>query len=77
MATTSAFTKWESLTVREREVVRHIAKGTCNKTMAKSLDISLKTVEFHITNILKKLEMNSRAEIIVWVFEEDPEIGDT
>ena len=77
MATTSSSTKWESLTAREREVVRYITKGANNKTIAKSLDISLKTVEFHITNILKKLEMNSRAEVIVWVFEQDPEVSDS
>jgi len=59
--------KWKSLTKREREVVKYLAQGLNNKDLALSLSISQKTIEFHITNILRKLEMNSRAEVIVWI----------
>jgi DNA-binding NarL/FixJ family response regulator len=70
--------KWESLSIREQDLLQHLARGKDNKTIAKSLNIKLKTVEFHITNILKKLNMNSRDEVIVWLLEhhlDDPDAG--
>lgn len=70
-------TKWECLTDRERELLNHLVKGASNKIMADSLCISPKTVEFHITNILKKLELNSRVEVLVWMFEHYPDARDT
>lgn len=69
MSTSYSTPEWESLTARERELLKFLARGSNNKAIAASLSISLKTVEFHLTNILKKLEMNSRAEVIVWIFE--------
>jgi len=64
-----SITKRQDLTNREQEVIKHLAKGAKNKAIANSLNISIKTVEFHISNILKKLGMNSRAEVIVWLFQ--------
>ncbi|HMB21356.1 MAG: response regulator, partial [Chloroflexota bacterium] len=49
-------TKWQRLTVREREVLQHLANGLDNAGISLRLNISQKTVAFHITNILKKLE---------------------
>ncbi len=69
--------KWESLTNREQELLQYLAMGEDNKTIAKSLNITLKTVEFHITNILRKLNMNSRDEVIVWMLEHHPDDPDT
>ena len=69
MSTSHSITKSVVLTDREQEVIEHLAKGAKNKTIADSLNISIKTVEFHMSNILKKLGMNSRAEIIVWLFQ--------
>lgn len=69
-------TKWKSLTKRERELLRHLAKGEDNKTMAEALDITIKTVEFHMTNIMKKLNMSSRDEVIVWMLEHRPDDPD-
>ena len=69
MSTSPSITKREDLTNREREVIEHLVKGAKNKAIANSLNISIKTVEFHISNILKKLGMNSRAEVIVWLFQ--------
>ena len=69
--------KWESLTNREQELLKHLSMGEDNKTIAKSLNITLKTVEFHITNILRKLNMNSRDEAIVWMLEHHPDDLDT
>lgn len=67
--------KRESLSHREREILQQLAMGKDNKTIAKSLTISLKTVEFHMTNILKKLDLKSRDEAIVWMLkhqQDDP-----
>lgn len=65
--------KWESLTTREKELVKHIARGIDNKAIATFLNISLKTVEFHVTNILKKLGVHSREEAIVWMLNYQPD----
>lgn len=66
-------TRWESLSAREQEVLRHLASGEDNKTIAKSLAISIKTVEFHITSFLKKLDVTSRNEAIVWMLKHQPD----
>jgi two-component system nitrate/nitrite response regulator NarL len=66
-------TKWESLSQREREVLHHLALGEDNKSIASSLSISLKTIEFHTTNILKKLGLGSRDEAIVWMLKHQPD----
>lgn len=65
--------KWQVLSPREREVLQHLALGEDNKAIAKSLSISLKTVEFHVTNILKKLDVISRDEAIVWMLKHQPD----
>ncbi|MCG8414181.1 MAG: response regulator [Pseudomonadales bacterium] len=53
-----------SLTAREREVYDLAIKGFTIKRIAEDLDISASTVEFHRSNILKKLEVNSIAELM-------------
>lgn len=52
------------LTSREEEVMRLIAQGYANKEIAGQLDISVKTVESHKTNVMEKLELKSRTEIV-------------
>ncbi|MCD9188317.1 MAG: response regulator transcription factor [Pyrinomonadaceae bacterium] len=52
------------LTERESEVLRHISLGYSNAEIADKLDISVKTVESHKANCLKKLAMRSRKDII-------------
>ena len=52
------------LTERERDVIRQIAWGYSNKEIAERLDISIKTVEAHKANALKKLGMHSRIDIV-------------
>ena len=54
----------ESLSGRESEVLRHIALGFSNKEIAAQMDISVKTVEAHKANALKKLNMHSRIDIV-------------
>ena len=65
--------KWESLSHREREILQHLARGAGNKTIAQTLTITVKTVEFHVTNILKKLDLKSRDEAIVWMLKHQPD----
>ena len=50
---------WESLTLREREVLKLIAEGHPNKTIARYLCLSIKTVETHRSNMMKKLDLHN------------------
>jgi DNA-binding NarL/FixJ family response regulator len=52
------------LTVRERQVLRHIANGQSNKQIARELDLSVRTVETHRLNIKRKLGIEGQAELI-------------
>lgn len=52
------------LTSREQEVLRHIANGESNKQIARSLDLSVRTVETHRLNIKRKLGIEGQAELI-------------
>lgn len=52
------------LTVREREIVKHIAKGMSHTEIGEALCISPRTVDTHRTNLMRKLEVNSIAELI-------------
>jgi DNA-binding NarL/FixJ family response regulator len=56
----------ESLTPREREVLRLIARGYAYKEVAKELFISVKTVETHVSAVLRKLQLSSRHELTRW-----------
>ena len=59
--------RWESLTEREREVLRLLVKGQSNAAISEELCITVGTVECHVTSILSKLNVTSRQEAIVWV----------
>jgi DNA-binding NarL/FixJ family response regulator len=59
----------DDLTPREREVLRHIARGYMYKEVAQSLGISVKTVEAHVTAVLRKLQLSSRHELSRWAVE--------
>lgn len=54
------------LTEREREVMRLIARGYAYKEVAKELFISIKTVETHMSSVLRKLQLSSRHELTKW-----------
>jgi DNA-binding NarL/FixJ family response regulator len=54
------------LTAREREVLRLIARGYAYKEVAGSLFISVKTVESHVSAVLRKLQLSSRHELARW-----------
>jgi DNA-binding NarL/FixJ family response regulator len=59
----------DQLTPREREVLRHIARGYAYKEIAKQLDISTKTVETHVSSVLRKLQLSNRHELTRWAAE--------
>jgi DNA-binding NarL/FixJ family response regulator len=54
------------LTPREREVAALLAEGLSNSEIARRLFISAKTASVHVSNILAKLGMASRAEVAAW-----------
>jgi DNA-binding NarL/FixJ family response regulator len=56
----------DRLTSREREVMRLIARGYQYKEVAKELFISIKTVETHVSSVLRKLQLSSRHELTAW-----------
>ena len=56
----------DQLTNREREVLRLLARGYAYKEIARELYISIKTVETHVSNVLRKLQMSNRYELSRW-----------
>ena len=59
----------DQLTPREREVLQHIARGYMYKEIALRLGISAKTVEAHVSAVLRKLQLSSRHELSRWAVE--------
>ncbi|HEX4345491.1 MAG TPA: response regulator transcription factor [Solirubrobacteraceae bacterium] len=59
----------DQLTPREREVLQHIARGYMYKEIAHRLGISAKTVEAHVSAVLRKLQLSSRHELSRWATE--------
>ncbi len=57
------------LTAREREVLRHIARGYLYKEIAQRLGISVKTVEAHVSAVLRKLQLSNRHELSRWAVQ--------
>lgn len=54
------------LTPRERDVLRHLARGYTYKEIARRLSISVKTVETHASAVLRKLQLSNRSELSRW-----------
>ncbi|HKJ36533.1 MAG TPA: response regulator transcription factor [Solirubrobacterales bacterium] len=59
----------DQLTMREREVLRLIARGYLYKEIALKLSISPKTVEAHVSAVLRKLQLSNRHELSRWAVE--------
>jgi DNA-binding NarL/FixJ family response regulator len=59
----------DRLSAREQEVMRLIARGFAYKEVATELFISIKTVETHVSAVLRKLQLSSRHELTTWALE--------
>ena len=59
----------DQLTPREREVLRLIARGYTYKEIARELCISIKTVESHVSSVLRKLQLSTRHQLTRWAAE--------
>jgi DNA-binding NarL/FixJ family response regulator len=59
----------DQLTVREHEVLQQLANGQSNKQIAKTMDLSVRTVETHRLNIKRKLGIEGQAELIRYAVE--------
>ena len=62
----AAGSELDELTPREREVLQLIARGYLYKEIAARLDISVKTVESHVSSVLRKLQLSTRHELTRW-----------
>jgi DNA-binding NarL/FixJ family response regulator len=56
----------DQLTPRERDVLRYIARGYAYKQIARQLHISVKTVETHVSAVLRKLQLTNRYQLTRW-----------
>lgn len=62
-------TRWDTVTQRERQILKLIAEGHTNKSMADYLCISVKTVEKHRANLMKKLDLHSVSALTTYALE--------
>ncbi len=62
-------TRWDTLTKRERQTTKLIAEGYKNKEIAEIMSVSLKTVEKHRSNVMKKLDLHSAAAITAYAIK--------
>jgi DNA-binding NarL/FixJ family response regulator len=61
----------DQITPRERQVLRLIARGYSYKDIARELEISVKTVETHVSSVLRKLQLTNRHQLSRWANERD------
>jgi DNA-binding NarL/FixJ family response regulator len=61
----------DKLTKREREVLQHIARGYTYREVGEQLFISAKTVENHMSAVLRKLQLSNRRELTQWAQDRD------
>ena len=64
-------TELDQLTPRERQVLRLIARGYSYRDIATELQISVKTVESHVSSVLRKLQLSNRHQLSNWASERD------
>jgi DNA-binding NarL/FixJ family response regulator len=62
-------TTWDTITQREREVLKLLAEGYLNKEIAEFLHISVKTVEKHRANIMNKLDLHNASALTAYAIE--------
>jgi DNA-binding NarL/FixJ family response regulator len=56
----------QQLSAREHEVVTHVSEGITNRAVGVRMEISENTVKFHMKNILAKLRLQNRAQLVAW-----------
>ena len=64
-----AFAKKPALTVRERQVLKLLAEGRTVRSVAAILELSIKTVEAHKFNLMRKLGIHNKAELVMWAIQ--------
>ena len=67
--TERANTPWSALTHREREVLKLVAEGHSNRSIAQFLSLSVKTVEKHRSNVMRKLDLHNAAMLTAYAIE--------
>jgi DNA-binding NarL/FixJ family response regulator len=67
--TEGANTPWSTLTHREREVLKLVAEGHSNRSIAQFLSLSVKTVEKHRSNVMRKLDLHNAAMLTAYAIE--------
>jgi DNA-binding NarL/FixJ family response regulator len=68
-AQTTLLERFEELTPRERDIVRHLARGLSNQAIAAAMHLSEATIKTHITRVLTKLGLRSRVQAVVLAYE--------
>ena len=61
--------RFATLTTREREVLKMLAEGNSVKEIACDLNLSVKTVEAHKFNLMRKLGIHNKAELVMWAIQ--------
>jgi DNA-binding NarL/FixJ family response regulator len=59
----------DTLTKREYDVLLHVAQGLSNEEVAEALYVSVPTVKTHMSNLLMKLGIENRVQVVVWAYE--------
>jgi len=59
----------EPLTIRECDIVQLVVDGLSNKQIARALGISVQTVKNHLHNVMSKLDISSRTELVIWALD--------
>ena len=65
----NANSRRSSLTPREREVVKMIAEGNSAKNIAGKLGLSVKTIEAHRFNLMRKLDIHNKAQLVTYAIQ--------
>lgn len=68
--------KWESLSDTERGVLRLMVRGQTNSQIAELRGVAERTIVFHVSNILRKLDVETRQAAAAWAVEHIPDTAD-
>lgn len=68
-SSTNVTSTWDTLTIREREVLKLVAEGHPNRYIAEYLSLSVKTVEKHRSNLMKKLDLHNASTLTAYAIE--------